>query len=721
MISINHIDDKQLNQVLPMLKEWQKQFCLYCKGSAKETAAGVLVLLLAKFYLRNLWREPKNTATIFDVLNLILNRSGWQDLQSIMPKWVEVNNIDQIWEDVKKVPDDIFNDGRNLDFMINILEGALYPQKMSCGGWPMCVAYSMVDMLNIKASDLVCDPACGEGTLLCAIIDRFGTTVDITGYESDPIDAFIAKFRLMVRGQNPERIHFSDVLTDNTVDFHQYDAVLTCPPLGVRRKVYELKLYQLTGDYAFEDEKRLETSVTLKSLSLVKEGGRIVLMLPAWILSSRRGQNLRNVLLRNLNIDALVEMSDQRLAGGRGVSFVLSAIKRSSGGQRCGNISLGVINGKGRDLDALGLEWREFMQKKKFSDKEDDVFVRVEHLPGETWSARAYFADRYLHAISRINSFTRIGDVLGLLERPRSIESVHESCYIDHGVDGVVKSDEPVALRNRVFRSPINVAERDDLLISLNARRMVADVVPQECAEQVPREPFQLYQGLGGSSAMVFKEYVAILFKSNTYRKYLRRRFVSEIWHEDLLNYIVPQMDGGLDRLLSLYEEYKVFRRSTQDSIKTLSHEISRIYRQILGIRQRSFPYFDYWSDTYPTFPMSSFVHAGSQDSVSFNRIMGNLIISNPDVDERYIVGFLVCDFLPRRVRNVILNSFPHYHIGIYLSKIGIPFPPLEIQRMVVDRTREYIQELIAVIDRKEKSYLLDRLQREIDVQLFLT
>ena len=88
---------------------------------------------------------------------------------------------------------------------------------------------------------VVLDPACGRGTLLLAVADRFGDRVRLFGQEIDEATAATAAINLRGHPDSaPYEIHTGDSLLDSRVDPRSAAAVVCAPPTDPRWPSTEL-------------------------------------------------------------------------------------------------------------------------------------------------------------------------------------------------------------------------------------------------------------------------------------------------------------------------------------------------------------------------------------------------------------------------------------------------------------------------------------------------
>lgn len=136
---------------------------------------------------------------------------------------------------------------RHIDQIDPASEGLFFEELLGqLGGWeghltrtPPAVAAAMVDLVEPKPGDSICDPAAGSGGLLLEAAKRAGPQLgsagaELHGFDIDPGKARLAAFNLMFHDVVAPRIEQADVLAS---DFKpaKFDVVLCAPPFGGTR------------------------------------------------------------------------------------------------------------------------------------------------------------------------------------------------------------------------------------------------------------------------------------------------------------------------------------------------------------------------------------------------------------------------------------------------------------------------------------------------------
>ncbi len=167
------------------------------------------------------------------------------------------------------------------------------------------VAKPMVDFAGVEAGDRVLDPASGFGVLCREIAarDAKATGVEITegativavflnelGTQGDKVDSVCADF-------------FEWAPDDDSVvnSIGQFDQIVLNPPVGGR--ISADRIPELGGS---RSEIRIEEAFIARSLSLLKEGGEMVALVPEYVLAGDQSKELRDLLLHHVTFEAII-------------------------------------------------------------------------------------------------------------------------------------------------------------------------------------------------------------------------------------------------------------------------------------------------------------------------------------------------------------------------------------------------------------------------------
>lgn len=186
---------------------------------------------------------------------------------------------------------------------------------------PLNLVKFITELAEIQKNQLVIDPACGLGGILVEA-SKYGAQVlgiDI----SQPI-VEIAKINMYLIGQNPQRIICQDSLRplekiDPKKTFkEQFDLVITNPPFGYKITDERLDYYQ----FKRPSGGMIEDMFVEQSTKLVKNKGKIVIILPEGFFFNVQNEKIREFLLQNFKIDAIISLPPK-------LFFPTTAIKTS--------------------------------------------------------------------------------------------------------------------------------------------------------------------------------------------------------------------------------------------------------------------------------------------------------------------------------------------------------------------------------------------------------
>lgn len=167
------------------------------------------------------------------------------------------------------------------------------------------VAKPMVDFAGVEAGDRVLDPASGFGVLCREIA---GHNASATGVEITEGATIVAVFlnELGTQGNKIDsvRADFFEWAPDdetalNAID--PFDQIVLNPPVGGR--ISSERIPELGGS---RSEIRLEEAFIARSISLLKEGGTMVALVPEYVLAGEQSKELRDFLLHHVTFEAII-------------------------------------------------------------------------------------------------------------------------------------------------------------------------------------------------------------------------------------------------------------------------------------------------------------------------------------------------------------------------------------------------------------------------------
>lgn len=202
-----------------------------------------------------------------------------------------------------------------------ILEKNGQDKKSGAGQYftPRALIKAMVDVMNPKITETVCDPACGTGGFLLAAFDHmkreskdlrkqeFLKTEALTGYDITPLVVTLASMNLYLHGVG---IDASPVMCEDSLEKEPsrlYDVILANPPFGTRPAGLG-EISSMRQDF-FAKTSNNQLNFLQHIMLLLKVGGRAAVVLPDNVLfEGGAGETVRKKLLADYNLHTILRL-----------------------------------------------------------------------------------------------------------------------------------------------------------------------------------------------------------------------------------------------------------------------------------------------------------------------------------------------------------------------------------------------------------------------------
>lgn len=256
----------------------------------------------------------------------------------------------QLLEKIVTALDEI--DWKNKDIRGDVYEYLL--SKIATAGTngqfrtPRHIIRMMVEMLEPKPTDTICDPSCGTSGFLVSAGEYLKETyfeeifynkknkehynnAMFHGYDMDRTMLRIGAMNMMTHGVENPQIEYRDSLSDQNTDSDKYDLILANPP------------FKGSLDYDGVSANLLKVTKTKKTellfvtlfLRMLKLGGRCASIVPDGVLfgSSNAHKEIRKEIIENHRLEAVISMPSGVFKPYAGVSTaVLIFTKTEHGG-----------------------------------------------------------------------------------------------------------------------------------------------------------------------------------------------------------------------------------------------------------------------------------------------------------------------------------------------------------------------------------------------------
>ena len=212
---------------------------------------------------------------------------------------------------------------------------------------PDPVVRMIVEIIDPKPDEMILDPFCGSGHFLTCSLEHveknYKNTIDeytyrqfaffhMHGIEKDPKMVRVAMTDMMLHDDGHSNIRCVDALLsfDNYPDIQAlggenntspeiFHVCLTNPPFGA---LLTGEVMQILGRFALgqgRDSLPLEILGLERTLQFLRPGGRMAIVLPHSILTNAWMQFVRDFILDNCQVDAIVSLPPQTFAPFKGV------------------------------------------------------------------------------------------------------------------------------------------------------------------------------------------------------------------------------------------------------------------------------------------------------------------------------------------------------------------------------------------------------------------
>jgi len=340
---------------------------------------------------------------------------------------------------------------------------------------PRNVVKMIVDILQPSETDKIIDPACGSGGFLIETLkfvweklDEKGkkmgwsskvleteqmktATNNFRGIDKDYFLSKVAKAYMNLVGDGTTGIFCEDSLENPEnwrteaqlkVQLGSFDILLTNPPFGAKIPVVgeeKLKQYQFGYKWKFntknnhwektnqlKDKEEPQVLFIERCLDLLKDGGKMAMVLPNGILGNEQEEYLRDYILRKGNLFAIIELPFETFSPHvtikTSVLFIQKGKKNSSDlfisiNQNCGHDK----KGRPTEKDDIPHIASSFNQK---TSNENNFFINHSFLE------KSFIAKRYLQ--KHVNNLAKIYQTQHpVVELGEIIKTVHNGANIE--------------------------------------------------------------------------------------------------------------------------------------------------------------------------------------------------------------------------------------------------------------------------------------------------
>jgi type I restriction enzyme M protein len=255
-----------------------------------------------------------------------------------------VTALDELYDLVDRQPDKKDARGDIYEYMLSKLATAGTNGQFRT---PRHIIRMMVELLDLRPDDVICDPACGTSGFLVAAGEylkethhndiffdtkakkHYDTTM-FTGYDMDRTMLRIGAMNMMTHGIANPHIVYKDSLSDQNTDTGKYTKILANPPFKGSLD-YDIVATDLTK---VAKTKKTELLFLALFLRMLRNGGRCASIVPDGVLfgSSKAHKDIRKAIVEDHRLEAVVSMPSGVFKPYAGVSTAVVVFTKTGAG-----------------------------------------------------------------------------------------------------------------------------------------------------------------------------------------------------------------------------------------------------------------------------------------------------------------------------------------------------------------------------------------------------
>lgn len=211
---------------------------------------------------------------------------------------------------------------------------------------PRHIIKMMVDLMEPKLEDVICDPAMGSAGFICAAAQYIAehyeselmktenknhyTNTMFTGFDTDQTMLRIGAMNMMLHGVEAPNITWMDSLSEDNTHREEYSLIMANPPFtgSLDKETISKDLLSLAST------KKTELLFLALFLKALKIGGRCASIVPDGVLfgSSKAHKALRQEIVENNRLEAVISMPSGVFKPYAGVSTAILIFTKTGHG-----------------------------------------------------------------------------------------------------------------------------------------------------------------------------------------------------------------------------------------------------------------------------------------------------------------------------------------------------------------------------------------------------
>jgi len=203
------------------------------------------------------------------------------------------------------------NNGKNLPALYQFFHSKRFRDNTGKFFTPRNIAKSMVEMLPLKKNAVIFDPTCGAGTFLCEASKRWGNQkCNLLANDIDNYLVTLTEIVLKIQGNKNHKLSFfNENIYDTNISLKIYnnkvDYILANPPFSLKIENFNPNSKLFKSGYKNSDALFIDLAK-----QMLKEGGKLICLLPHSIISNKEFLKLRKIVEEDWLINAVMVLPE---------------------------------------------------------------------------------------------------------------------------------------------------------------------------------------------------------------------------------------------------------------------------------------------------------------------------------------------------------------------------------------------------------------------------
>ena len=444
---------------------------------------------------------------------------------------------------------------------------------------PQSIVDYMVDILDPQERDRICDPCCGNGGFLIKSYEHAKNTINKSAYNIYGVDINEraiknVKMRLFMHNIKGVNMYHTDGLFNNEgIEENKFDIVLAQPPFGISNSSIA---YELMPKYVF-NPKQLDFIFVLRCLDILKEGGKMGIILKESILSDKKFKEVRHFIESQAKILQITSLPANTFSTHTSIKTSIIFFQKLTSKEKQSSILFADVKEVGvtlrsnkptnNELILLAKEYKNVLVNPKIGNQ--TLLKEAQYqVPLSNWNM-GYLTNV---DIERNNKYTYQKLSSLLVKKNRDAVKIND---LEEYKRVKVKFNNEVVLRDKVMGAEIltknqfRIAKGQLIVARIGASNGALGIVPDELDNAIVTSDFLTYT----INETILPEYLVLILSNKKFTNYFLESASGSVMYrlnEDLflnLEIPVPPLSEQMELCQKIMQLKKTIKQLEQELI----------------------------------------------------------------------------------------------------------------------------------------------------------